>query len=275
MIFFNALLKNKFSTNFRRILWYYLGYSILFFVLHLASVSFVAFFHFLLDHDISVLESWLNDNAWEILIFSKLISFLIFVKIIHLNIEEALSLRGLLGKFKFTPSLKGLSTVLFFAAFFPALLHVFEIPLIPVKGWNFSVFQFVSVIGNTFFFLLDFLLVVILVANLKLRGKKNRFLLFFIISVLFYAFSSIVISYPGHQLFLFMHLFTLLTLFHKGLRNLGNAFVYTFFCISGFAVLYGVDPVWGSQHSLYLVNSYPIFSLLILWLMGFVYYLRR
>ena len=275
MIFAKLFAVNQLSTNFKRILWYYLGYSLLVFVLHLASISFVAFFHFLLEHDISVLEAWLHDNAWEILGFSKLIAFLLFFKIIHLNLENVIMPRELWRQLKFIPNIKGASVILFFTALFPALLRVFDISLIPVKNWSFTNFQFASLVGNMLFFLLDFILVVILIANLKLRGKQNRLLLFAVISVLFYAFSSLIISYPNHQIFLFIHLFTMLILFHRGLRNIGNAILYAFACIAGFAILYGVDPVWGNQYSLYPITSYPIFSIFILWLMGIVYYLRR
>lgn len=268
-------LNKKISTNFKKTLWYYTGFCLLFFVLHLALVSLVAFFHFLLDHDIAVIEIWINENSWELLVISKLIAFFIFSKVIQLNLDPANNLKEIMSKLRFLPDLKGTVLILFFSLLYPALLNVFEIQLIPVGEWEFSHFQIASFIGNIFFYLLDFFLIVYLVMNLKLRGKTNRFLLFFCISFIFLIVSRVVIPYSSESIFLFMHLLSLFTLFHRGMRNLGNILLYSVLCIGAFAVLYGVDPVWAKTYSLYSVTPAPIFPLLVLWLMGFVYYLKR
>lgn len=268
-------IKKNLSINFKKTIWYYLGFCLLFFVLHLAMVSLVAFFHFLLDHDIAIIEIWIHDNSWELLITSKFISFIIFMKIIQLNFASVARLRELPNKLKFIPDLKGVALVLFFSILYPALLNVFEIQLIPVADWDFSHFQFASFIGNVLFYLLDFLLILYLITNLKLTGKKNRLFLFLVISLIFLIVSDIVIPYPKAIPFLFLHILTLFLFFHRGMRNIGNGLLYCVFCIGAFAILYGVDPVWGKSYSLYLVDTGPVVPLLFLWLMGFVYYLKR
>jgi hypothetical protein len=74
-----------FSLGARKILLYYFGYSILFLIFHLATISLVSFFHFLLDHDMSVIENWLYRNAWEMILLSKALAGFIIIKALQLN----------------------------------------------------------------------------------------------------------------------------------------------------------------------------------------------
>ena len=56
---------------------YYAVFQLIFVVLVVILSSIGAFFHFLLDHEISIVESWLHNNHWEILIVSKIFSLFV------------------------------------------------------------------------------------------------------------------------------------------------------------------------------------------------------
>ena len=52
---------------------YYAVFQMIFVILAVLLSSVGLFFHFLLDHEISIAEAWVHNNQWEILITSKLL----------------------------------------------------------------------------------------------------------------------------------------------------------------------------------------------------------
>ena len=56
-----------FDPIFRRNVIYYGAYLTIYVATVLILSSIGAFFHFLLDHEISIVEAWLHNNKWEIL----------------------------------------------------------------------------------------------------------------------------------------------------------------------------------------------------------------
>ena len=71
------LSSETFSKPMQKIGLYYLGYCGSLILIQISLVSIVAFFHFLLDHDMAVVENWLTRNAWEMLCFSKITALII------------------------------------------------------------------------------------------------------------------------------------------------------------------------------------------------------
>ncbi len=62
-----------------KIIFRYCLYQLLHCLIHLILVSIIMFFHFLLHHGLAVIEVWIYQSAWQILIFSKLAASGIFL----------------------------------------------------------------------------------------------------------------------------------------------------------------------------------------------------
>ena len=79
---------------------YFLGYQVTMLLTYLIIVSILAYFHFLLDHSLSVIEDWIFDHGWEIVIASKLLSLFIIVNFLNVQTDERAPLRKYLLDFK-------------------------------------------------------------------------------------------------------------------------------------------------------------------------------
>lgn len=74
---------------------YYASYQLLFVIIFIILSSSGAFFHFLLNHEISIVESWLHNNHWEILIISKLLSLTIMNRWFRVRLYEMKTIKQL------------------------------------------------------------------------------------------------------------------------------------------------------------------------------------
>ena len=77
---------------------YYSVFQLIFVLLVILLSSIGAFFHFLLDHEISIVESWLHNNQWEILIVSKIFSLFLLNRWFEMRLYELKSFRSLFNK---------------------------------------------------------------------------------------------------------------------------------------------------------------------------------
>ena len=71
------------SSMIFRILIRYGLYHLAHCFIHLIFVSIIMFFHFLLNHGLAVIEVWLAQSAWRILILSKLTATGLFFLVAH------------------------------------------------------------------------------------------------------------------------------------------------------------------------------------------------
>ena len=145
------------SLGIRKILAYYLGYSLLFLVIHLSLISLVSFFHFLLDHDMLVIENWLYRNAWEMIFFSKLISAMICIKALKLNNYFISSLFSILKNDIWKPTKEASIFIIFIIVLFHVLIAQFGGE---VTGNSKSTdFAYISFLGSISFYLIDFIVI--------------------------------------------------------------------------------------------------------------------
>lgn len=96
------------DSGLLRSLRYYGAYQLMYVagVLILSSIG--AFFHFLLNHEIGIVESWLHNNKWEILIISKLLSFFLLHRWFSMRLYQLKSLKSLVGELLHWPELPAL-----------------------------------------------------------------------------------------------------------------------------------------------------------------------
>lgn len=263
-----------FSLGARKILLYYLGFCILFLVIHLSFISLVSFFHFLLDHDMAVIENWLYRNAWEIIILSKLISASLIIKALKLNNYFVNSLFEIIKTDIWKPTRKVVVFIFFISILFYAMIMQFSGELI--NNTKETDFAYVSYIGSALFYLIDFLVINVLFRNIVITQKKKYFALGISLTALFLIFTKATLPYISkYYIFLILHFSTLLLLLFKERKNLINPLLYTLIIIGPFSSLYGLDIVWDNAHSIYSYKeTLPVVGISGIWLIGLGYYYK-
>ena len=98
---------------------YYFAFQLIFVSLVVVLSSIGVFFHFLLDHEISIVESWLHNNQWEILISSKLVSLFLLNRWFEVRLYELKSFRQLVKELVTWPDPKAIVISVFTYLFLP------------------------------------------------------------------------------------------------------------------------------------------------------------
>lgn len=273
----NSILSMEtFSKSMRQILVYYVGFCIILMIIQLALVSLVAFFHFLLDHDMAVVENWLNYNAWEILVVSKFSAFFLMIRIIRLNLYDLPKFRRRLFRKRWIPNLEAIVFVIF--------MNVMVLAIVDTLGGGFKFFNqreynlvFISYIGNIVFYLIDVFLIFDLFETFEIKKKRNKLILIFLTGLTFLITTNVLQPYgKPDQLIIFLYFVTLLLSYFKNPKNLGNTALILFFQVAFFIILYGHDLVWKKQNA--LVNyqgNIPIIGVLLSWLIGMFYFFKK
>lgn len=261
------------SSSSRKILTYYAGYCCLFLFSYLSLVSTISFFHFLLDHEMSVIESWLNRNAWEVLILAKVISSTIVLKSLKVNNYLLKDSWDLVRSGKFLPERRALVLVLFLLTFFLALVAQFQGSLEHNPSAKFAA---VSYLGSILFFIIDVFVIYSALANFPVQRKRQIALLGVALPAFFLVTTNIALPYLDQRsLFLFLNFFALITLVAGNKNNLANLVLYSVLITGPLSAVFGVDLVWGDSLSAYrypaMIPSLGVFAI---WLTGFLYYLR-
>ncbi len=261
------------SSNSRKILTYYGGYCCLFLLSYAALMSTVSFFHFLLDHEMGVIEAWISRSSWEILAIAKFIAMSLSLYTISLNNYQLKDARSLLKKARLAPSAKAVAISVFIICFFAALAYQFE-----------GSFKFnprperygASFMGSCFFYLFDLFVIFSLIQNFGLEKKRHIFMLGAALPSAFLVCSKMALPYIDHRsLFLFLNFLSLTALLIKEKNNLGNVLVYSLIVIGPLACVFGVDLTWRDDFSLFLYpEQTPALGVLAIWLTAFLYYLR-
>ena len=257
-----------------RLALYYLGYCFLFFFVHLSSVSIVTFFHFLINHDMHIVEGWLNTYAWQIVILSKLISFAFISFIFDLNHKYKIPFTQKLKELTWLPSYKALIFIFFLILFYFTLLMQFGKGIEVNKSS--SEFFYLSLVGSSLYYIIDFCLLFLLFSRAGTIEIKEKLKIYFLSLFLFHITNQITLPYGNGNIILsLVHFSTLFILLVQERENLINLFCYSFFVIAPLAAFFGFDLIWESIHSLYLYKKeVPAIGIVGIWLIGLVYYLR-
>lgn len=264
-----------FSLGMRKILSYYLGYSILFLIIHLSAISMVSFFHFLLDHNMSIIEDWLYRNAWEMIFISKLTSAILIIKALKLNNYFVSSFFSIVKNDIWRPTKEASIFIIFIMVLFHSLIMQFGGEII--ENAKTTDFTYVSYFGSIFFYLIDFLVINFLVRNIKIKGRKKFLILISSLLLIFMFFTKATLPYISkYYIFILLHFLTLLIFLFVEKKNLINPLLYSLFLIGPLSSFYGLDLVWDNAHSVYSYrDSLPIIGIIGIWSIGLLYYFKK
>lgn len=240
-------------------------------VLVLSSIG--AFFHFLLDHEISIVEAWLHNNKWEILILSKLLSLFLIHRWFSMRLYELKSLRALGKELLRWPELKALVVPIFILVSYLALARV----LVTSQNMAYWYFHLVSYLGVFLFFGIEFVVMAHLEDVLNQKEKPNRLLLGVAYTLMFsFAFHMSVPDYYGLLPFVIFCFSSLLYLSGNSFNSWSNVVCFLLIFAAPMGSLFGLDPVWGHDFSPFKLERKLNMALLaVIWMISFCYYKYR
>ncbi|MCK5072407.1 MAG: hypothetical protein KAQ98_03210 [Bacteriovoracaceae bacterium] len=235
-----------------RQLFFFICYHFTIMITHLLLISVIAFFHFLLGHKLAVIEEWIYDHGWNIVIMSKLISTWLVFKFIILKSDFRTSFGSMLRGRLLVPS-KEVIVVCIFAFIF----LVFQgSPKVIVHN-DFRIWKILmAFIGHIVFYLSDMVIIVLLQKHYPLdKIRLNlRLLTFPLLFVLFSRISFIYASQMG--IMIFFYFYFILYLIRVNENNYSNilCFIVPMSCLG---VVCGLDPVWGDSFSFVSMKNNP------------------
>ncbi len=249
----------------------YVCYQIVFILSVVLLSSLGAFIHFLLEHEISIIESWLQNYGWEIVIIAK---------------SMALTAMYYWSKVKSRhwPSLKSIKSILTeWVQYKSMVLTVFsllgiialgELTLNPIYTsylWG----HIISFVGVMFFYGTD--IFYWLYCNDQFPSSKRR--VWEKLSFLCISLVAFRVSVPDYfklwPIVLFVY-FNLLLITHSQLKRFSSAFWFLILFVGPMNTFMGVDLVWGSDFSPFeLKQSSLVTFLVVCGMLSLVYYKFR
>jgi hypothetical protein len=240
----------------------YVIYLVLTVVTIISLTSFVTFFHLQLNHSISEMHGWLGGRLWGIIAISKLLVLLLWAKVVNPNI---LNLRhwSKIIETRLLIKLIVLSTtllVLCYLLFSPQKQKLdFDLGMIFFRGISFISALWLDIIflANTIY---------------TFQGEIKRVSSYITLWLLFISSSFFIIpDFYGMRLVL---VFESLLLFHmsffKKIEPI-SALYFLIFCFFPMLILYGFDPVNGSEESYFKLTT-NIWSLSVVFMCCIIYY---
>lgn len=242
------LLKENIPYFFLRLpVFYIFGWLI-----HIITISVVAFFHFRLGHRLIVIENWILDLAWPINLFSKSVALILFFKFFYegriKNLQDIIfNRKNLIPSFHSTALV--VMNLLFFVAFarpFFADNVLFDVERLFMHT--------ASIVGT---FLID--LVIILIIETESRNKNYTVAKILYTSVIvfmyFLACFPMVKDLPLSILFMMGLNFSYFFFFR---RSVTTSLLFISVVVVPLYTLLGFDPVWENKFSLFKTNLYSI-----------------
>ncbi|MES2527532.1 MAG: hypothetical protein V4598_10610 [Bdellovibrionota bacterium] len=252
---------------------YYASYQLLYVVLVVILSSIGAFFHFLLNHEISIVESWLHNNSWEILITSKLISLFLINKWFSMRLYQLKSIREQVKELVSWPSPEAVVVPVFMTLGYLSIAKVVMVP----QNIGYWYYHFVSVIGIFLFFGVEFVVIAYLDDVLNQKESPNRLILGLSFTAIFAAaYRMSVPDYYGLLPFVILSFSSLLFLSGKHFNSWSNVVCFLILFVAPMGAVFGLDPVWGNDFSPARVETKlgaPFLAAI--WVISFSYYKYR
>lgn len=252
---------------------YYFVFQLIFVILVVSLSSIGAFFHFLLDHEISIVESWLHNNQWEILITSKLISLFLINRWFTMRLYQLKTFRELVQQLVGWPDPKALVVAIFMVVGYITMGDV-EFVAQNIGYWY---FQIASFLGLIIFFGIEFIVIAYLEDVLNQKVHPPRLYLGICYTIIFAAaFRLSVPDYYGLMPYVILCYGSLIFLSGKSFKSWSNVVCFLILFVAPMGSLFGLDPVWGDDFSPFRVNKKLNLAFLsIIWMISFLYYRYR
>jgi len=232
-----------------------------------------AFFHFLLNHEISIVESWLHNNHWEIVIISKLASLLVMNRWFRICLYQVKSVRQLFKELLTWPDHRAIVISTFM------LISYLSLAGTNFLGQNMTYWYYhlTSFLGLFLFFGVEFIVIAYLEDIFGMKNESSFEILGIVYTVLFIlSFRMCVPDYYDLLPYVVFCFSTLIFLSRRSFKNWSNVVCFLLIFVAPMGSLFGLDPVWGDDFSPFSVKSkLALPFLLIIWMVSFIYYKYR
>lgn len=252
---------------------YYASYQLLYVTLVIILSSIGAFFHFLLNHEISIVESWLHNNSWEILITSKLASLFLLNRWFSMRLYQLKSIRQLIRELVSWPHSEAVVVPVFMGLGYLSIAKVSFAP----QNMGYWYYHLASFIGLFLFFGIEFIVIAYLDDVLNQKERPNRLVLGLAFTAIFAAaFRLSVPDYYGLLPFVILSFSSLLFLSGKSFKSWSNVVCFLLLFVAPMGAIFGMDPVWGDDFSPARVETkLNVTFLAAIWVISFSYYKYR
>ncbi len=261
------------SGNLFKNIRYYATYQLLYVALVVILSSIGAFFHFLLNHEISIVESWLHNNSWEILITSKLISLFLLNRWFSMRLYELKSVRELIRELVSWPRPEAVVVPVFMIL---GYLSISKVSMVPqnIGYWYYHIASFV---GLFLFFGVEFIVIAYLDDVLNQKERPNVLFLGISFTGIFSAaYRMSVPDYYGLLPFVVLCFSSLLYLSGRSFKSWSNVVCFLLLFVAPMGAVFGLDPVWGNDFSpARVVTKLSAPFLAAIWVISFSYYKYR
>lgn len=261
-----------FEGNLVKNIKYYGSYQIIFVVIFIILSSVGAFFHFLLDHEISIVESWLHNNHWEILIIAKLMSLFLLGRWFKVRLYELKTIRQLIKELVTWPEPRAMVIASFMLVGYLTLSGA-----VYSGQFGYWYHHLASFLGIFLYFGIEFIVIAYLDDVLNQKERPSYFWLSLFYIVLFAA--AYRLSIPDYYNLLPFAIFcfsTLLYLSGSSFKIWSNVVCFLAVFVAPMAALFGMDPVWGEDFSPFKIKSkLGLPFLCVIWVISFSYYKFR
>lgn len=252
---------------------YYGSYQLLYVVIFIVLSSIGAFFHFLLNHEISIVESWLHNNHWEILIIAKLLSLFLLNRWFKVRLYELKSIRELVREFVRWPEPKAIVIAFFMVISYLSLGGT----VYTGQNLGYWYYHFVSFLGLFLYFGIEFIVIAYLDDVLNQKEQPSLLWLSLFYTAFFtIAFRLSVPDYYGLLPYVVLCFSTLMYLSGRSFKSWSNVVCFLVVFVAPMGSLFGMDPVWGDDFSPFRVKTkLSLAFLAVIWVVSFCYYKYR
>jgi hypothetical protein len=260
------------SFFYRHFRWWFF-YIFIFVSTHICLTSIGAFFHFLLDHEISLVEGWLHKNGWELAVTSKVFSLWIFHRFLQVRLYNPKPIRQFVKKEWRWPDQRLIVAIVFVCI---SLVYLGK-PIYQAQNQSFLWYQFITFFCFGLWFLADYFTIAILQDLFPITIKKSkRYQLAFYVLGFCISFRLIVPDYFGTVVLMHLHFISILLITGKNFQSWGNALFYLCLLAAPAAAILGIDPIWGADYSPFKLTRIPHTAFLItIWVLSLAYYRYR
>lgn len=252
---------------------YYSSFQLIYVLIFMLLSSIGAFFHFLLNHEISIVESWLHNNHWEILILSKLLALFLLNRWFKVKLYQVKSFKDLLKELLGWPTRPAVVISLFMALGFLSLSKI----VFTSQNIGYWYYHLTSFLGLFLYFGIEFIVIAYLDDVLNTKDHPSHFWMGLIYTILFtVAFRLSVPDYYGLLPYVVLCYSTLAYLSGKSFKSWSNVVCFLLVFVAPMGSLFGLDPVWGDDFSPFSLKMKLKPSFLVaIWILSFCYYRYR
>ncbi|GEM_PF-4452927 len=242
---------SKSTRNLLNHLLFFAAYCLIVWFVHMFVVSIASFIHFLLEHDLRIIEDWITDQGWQIIIISKVLALIpIYIWFEFKNDSKNFLISKMSSGIN-TPDIE--AVVLIIAAFTLTLL--FNVISSNNTFTDINFFRFsISYLGTVVFILTDF--IIIHAFNFVMPISQRHYIVGCLLLPAITQIATIII-FPYCTNFnasIYLNLSMVLLLTKTATASWGNSLLFVLACIGPFASFLGTDILWGNHYSLYKIS---------------------